>query len=57
MKLDKEATKKAGIKVYRKEEVKIEKVEKSEKKKKSHTFDEPKEEITESENIGFRDEE
>ena len=53
MKLDKEASKKAGIKVYRTEEKKIEKVEKSEKKKKSHLFEENKEE----DSVGFRDEE
>lgn len=58
MKLDKEASKKAGIKVMRPTESKVEKVEKSEKKKKTHeTFDEPKEEITEDEGFGFRDEE
>lgn len=57
MKLDKEASKKAGIKVYRTEEKKIEKVEKSEKKKKSHSFDESKSENTEPDSFGFRDEE
>ena len=61
MKLDKEASKKAGIKVYTdetKKVEKVEKVEKTEKKKKSRDiFDEPKEEITESESITFRDEE
>lgn len=58
MKLDKEASKKAGIKVYRTEPVKVEKVEKTEKKKKSRDiFDEPKEENTESDSFGFRDEE
>ena len=57
MKLDKEASKKAGIKVYRTEPVKVEKVEKTEKKKKSRDiFDEPKKETTESE-FTFRDEE
>ena len=57
MKLDKEASKKAGIKIYRTES-KVEKVEKTEKKKKSRDiFDEPKEETTESESITFRDEE
>jgi len=58
MKLDKEASKKAGIKVYTDETKKVEKVEKAEKKKKSRDiFDEPKEKITESEPITFRDEE
>jgi predicted nucleotidyltransferase component of viral defense system len=58
MKLDKEASKKAGVKVYRTGEKKVEKVEKTEKKKKSRDiFDEPKEETTESEPIAFRDEE
>lgn len=58
MKLDKEASKKAGIKIYRTEPVKVEKVEKTEKKKKSRDiFDEPKEELTEGESITFRDEE
>ena len=58
MKLDKEASKKAGIKVYRTDPVKVEKVEKTEKKKKSHDiFDEPKEENAEGESITFRDEE
>jgi len=58
MKLDKEASKKAGIKVYTDETKKVEKVEKTEKKKKSRDiFDEPKEETAESESITFRDEE
>lgn len=56
MKLDKEASKKAGIKIYRTEPVKVEKVEKTEKKKKSHSFDEPKSENAESDSFGFRDE-
>lgn len=58
MKLDKEASKKAGIKVYTDDKKKVEKVEKAEKKKKSRDiFDEPKEESTEGESITFRDEE
>ena len=58
MKLDKEASKKAGIKVYIDDKKKVEKVEKAEKKKKSRDiFDEPKEEFTEGESITFRDEE
>ncbi len=56
MKLDKEESKRTGIKVFRDETKKVEKVEKADKKKKSRDiFDEPKEESEES--IGFRDEE
>lgn len=57
MKLDKEASKKAGITVMRPDTSKAEKVEKSKKEKKSHeTFEAPKEETAETE-FSYRDEE
>ncbi len=54
MKIDKEESKRVGIKVLRKDSKPAEKVEKSEKKKKSHEIFEEKEE---AENLSFRDEE
>lgn len=58
MKLDKEETKKFGIKVMRKEEAAVEKTEapKSKKEKKSRIFEESDKKSAEPENFGFRDE-
>lgn len=56
MKLDKEATKKAGHPVYT-SSLKSQPKEKVEKKTKKVEVEEPKEENTEGESITFRDEE